>query len=210
MNKKFARHSRAVLIAAILAGGMFAASAQAADAGNWVLRFGVHTVVPKSDNGTLAGMNASIDNSTRPTASLEYMFTPNWGVDLLAAWPFSHNVQLNGVEAATTKQLPPTLGINYHFVPDARVSPFIGAGVNFTWFYDAKGRGPLQGADVSIANSWGAAVHAGLDVKLANSWLLTADVRWINIESDVRVNGIKVGTAKVNPMVYGLSLGYRF
>lgn len=210
MKKPLLRPARAALVAAILLAGTFATTAQAADDGNWVLRFGVHTVVPKSDNGSLAGMQATINNSTRPSASLEYMFTPNWGVDVLAAWPFSHDVRLNGVEAATTRQLPPTIGINYHFLPNARVSPFVGAGVNFTWFYDAKGVGPLTGTKVSVANSWGGAVHAGLDVKLANNWLLTADARWINIESDVRVNGVKVGTAKVNPMVYGLSLGYRF
>jgi outer membrane protein len=175
-----------------------------------VLRFGAHVVDPKSHNGQLAGLKSSIDTDVKPSISLEYMFTPNWGVDVLGALPFKHEVKLAGQKAATTKQLPPTIGVNYHFLPEATVSPFLGLGVNYTYFYDTKGRGPLDGARVKIDNSWGVAAHAGLDVKLSQRWLLTADVRWIDIESDVHVNGAKVGKARVNPLVYGLSFGYRF
>lgn len=181
-----------------------------ADDMNWVLRFGAHVVDPKSDNGRLAGMKASIDSNIRPTASIEYMATPNWGIDLLAAWPFRHDVRLDGVRAASTQQLPPTLGVNYHFLPDATISPFVGAGLNYTWFHNSRGVGPLQGTHVSIDNSWGAAAHAGVDMKLSERWLITADLRWIDIKSDVHVNGSKVGRATINPLVYGLSAGYRF
>lgn len=199
-----------VLMAAAL--GTVAAPAAHADGNdNWVVRFGVHAVDPKSNNGTLAGARSSIDTSVRPTGSIEYLITPNLGVDLLAAWPFQHDVKLAGVgKVATTKQLPPTLGLNYHFMPDNSWSPFLGLGLNYTNFFDTKGAGALQGASVSIANSWGVAAHAGFDVKLNPKWILTADLRWIDIESDVKVNGTKVGNAKINPLVYGVSLGYRF
>lgn len=155
-------------------------------------------------------MQASIDSDTKPTASIEYLITPNWGVEALAALPFQHEVKLDGQKAASTKQLPPVIGVNYHFLPDATVSPFLGAGVNYTYFFDTKGKGLLQGDHVSVDNSWGAAAHAGVDVKLSSRWLLTADVRWINIKGDVHVDGVDVGTAKINPWVYGLSFGYRF
>lgn len=178
---------------------------------NWVARFGVHAVDPKSNNGTLAGARASVDTSVRPTGSLEYMITPNIGVDLLAAWPFQHDVKLSGLgKVAQTKQLPPTLGFNYHFMPDNAWSPFLGVGVNYTNFFDTKGTGALRDASVSIANSWGVAARAGVDVTISPKWLFTADVRWIDIESDVKVNGTKVGNAKIDPVVYGVSLGYRF
>lgn len=197
-----------LLITAALAAGAVS-NAHATD-DPWVLRFGAHVVNPKSDNGQLAGMKASINSDTKPTVSVEYLLTPSLGVELLAAVPFKHDVRLDGVTAASTKQLPPTLGVNYHFMPDATVSPFIGAGLNYTYFFSTKGQGPLQGAHVKIDNSWGAAAHAGIDVQLSPKWLLTADLRWIGISGDVRVNGVKVGTAKVDPLVYGLSFGYRF
>jgi outer membrane protein len=178
---------------------------------NWVVRFGAHVVDPKSNNGTLAGARATVDSSVRPSASLEYMITPNLGVDLLAAWPFEHDVKLSGLgKVAQTKQLPPTVGLNYHFMPNNSWSPFLGLGLNYTNFFDTKGAGALNGASVSIENSWGVAAHAGVDFNINPKWLITADVRWINIKSDVKVAGAKVGTATINPFVYGLSVGYRF
>lgn len=186
-------------------------AARASTDDNWVVRFGVHAVDPKSNTGTLAGASSSIDTSVRPTGSLEYMFTPNLGVDLLAAWPFQHDVSLSGLgKVVRTKQLPPTLGVNYHFLAGSKVSPFVGIGLNYTKFFDTKGTGALSGASVRIDNSWGVAAHAGIDVALAPKWIFTADLRWIDIESDVKVNGANIGTAKINPLVYGVSLGYRF
>jgi outer membrane protein len=196
----------------LLASALAAAAPLCAQATDdpWVLRFGAHVVDPKSSNGTLAGARASIGSDTKPSVSLEYMITPSWGVDVLAALPFKHDIRLNGQKAASTKELPPTLGVNYHFLPDAKVSPFVGVGVNYTRFFSTKGDGALQGAKVRIDNSWGAAVHAGLDVKLSSRWLLTVDARWMNIKGDVHVNGADVGKATVNPLAYGVSFGYRF
>lgn len=191
-----------------------ATSAHAQDAtannDNWVFRFGAHVVDPKTDNGHLAGMKTTISNNARPTASIEYMFTPNLGIDALAAIPFNHQIQLDGQKAATTKQLPPTFGINYHFLTDRDISPFVGVGFNYTRFFSTRGAGILQGASVKIDNSFGAAAHAGVDINLSPKWLITADVRWIEIRGDVHVNGVKVGKATVDPWVYGLSVGYRF
>ena len=197
-----------LLIAAILAAA--SVSTAHADDGNWVVRFGAHVVDPASGNGHLAGMTASIGSSTRPTGSIEYLATPHWGIEALAALPFEHEVELDGQKAACTRQLPPVIGVNYHFLPDAEVSPFVGAGINYTYFFDTKGKGLLQGDRVSIDNSWGAAAHAGVDIALSPRWLLTADVRWIDIRGDVHVDGTNVGRAKVDPWVYGLSFGYRF
>lgn len=199
-----------LFIAAAL-GAVAAPAAHADTNDNWVVRFGAHVVDPKSNNGRLAGLKSTVDSSVRPSASLEYMITPNLGVDLLAAWPFEHDVNLAGLgKVAQTKQLPPTVGLNYHFMPSNSWSPFLGLGVNYTNFFDTKSAGALKGASVSIENSWGVAAHAGIDININPKWLVTADVRWVNIKSDVKVGGAKVGTATINPFVYGLSLGYRF
>ncbi|SFR95892.1 outer membrane protein [Dyella sp. OK004] len=176
----------------------------------WVVRFGAHAVDPKSNNGTLAGMKAKVSGDLKPTASLEYLITPNWGAELLVAVPFRHNVRLNGTQVAVAHQLPPVLGVNYHFLTDRTASPFVGLGVNYTRFFNIDGKGPLQGTRVSIDSSWGAAAHAGVDVKINPRWMITADVRWMDIGSDVHVNGTRVGHTTINPLAYGVSFGYRF
>lgn len=200
----------ATALAALALGAGLACTARAQDTSPWVLRVGAHVVNPKSDNGTLAGMKASIGSDVSPTFSLEYRFDPHWSVDVLAALPFKHTVRLDGTAAATTRQLPPTLGVNYRFLPEAAVSPFLGAGLNYTRFFQTCGVGPLQGTRVGIGSSVGAAAHAGLDFRLDERWLVTADVRWMSIGGDVKVNGARVGKAEVDPLAYGLSIGYRF
>lgn len=200
------------LPATIAACFLFAAASHARADDVWTLRFGVHDVSPKSGNGTLAGgaLKAELDDSVRPTASIEYLVTPNLGVDLLAAWPFEHTLKLNGAKAATIRQLPPTLGVNWHCMPTATFSPFVGVGVNFTKVFDENPSGPLAGTDLAVGDSWGLAAHAGFDVALAENWLFTGDVRWMDIDSTVRVNGARVGTVNVDPWVFGISAGYRF
>jgi outer membrane protein len=178
----------------------------------WVVKVGVHDVDPKSDNGQLAGgtLNVDVGSSVRPTASLEYLFVPNLGVELLAAWPFEHDIKLNGTLAANARELPPTLSLQYHFTPTGAVSPFIGIGLNYTRFFDVDERGPLAGTRLDLSNSFGFAAHAGLDFRITERWLAGVDVRWINIETDARVDGTKVGTVNISPLVYGLYAGYRF
>jgi len=199
-------------IVAGIALALAAAGAHAGERGDWVLKIGVHQVSPKSGNGRLAGgaLEADVGGDARPTISLEYKLTPNWGVEVLGALPFEHEVRLNGARAADVKQLPPTVGVQYHFMPQAQVSPFVGVGVNYTRFFGIDEKGPLSGTRLDLSNSWGGAVHAGVEVRLDERWSLTADVRWMSIETDAKVGGVRVGTVKIDPWVYGVAVGCRF
>ena len=164
------------------------ALAHAAD-GDWFARVGVHAVNPTSDNGTLAGgaLHASIDTEVQPSLVLGRRLSPHWAVELLAAAPFRHTVQLNGAGALDFKHLPPTLSLQYIFAPDARVQPFVGVGLNYTLTFNEKETGPLTGTRTRVA-----------------------DVRWANIDADVTVDGAAVGEVNVDPLVYGIALGWRF
>lgn len=181
-------------------------------ADDWFVRAGAAHVDPKSDNGSLAGgaLAASIDSNTQLGLILGRQLTDNWALELLAASPFKHTVSLNGVEAVDFKHLPPTLSLQYRFAPAAAVSPFIGAGLNYTRTWDESSLGPVAGADVQLGNSWGLAGQVGLAVKLGESMELVLEARYIDIAVDVSVNGVDVGTADVDPMVYALTLGWRF
>lgn len=180
--------------------------ALAADTGDWSLSLGAHVIDPKSDNGSLAGgaLAADVGSSTRPTITAEYFFSPNLGLELLASLPFEHDVSLNGVKAGSTKHLPPTLSLQYHFIGE-RVSPFIGVGVNYTLFFDTETTGPLAGTELDLDNSWGLAAHVGLDFRLGERSQLRVDARWIDIDTDVSVDGADVGTVNIDPLVYGIA-----
>lgn len=198
---------RSALLACLCVAGL----AQAEES-PWAVRFGLHYVNPKSDNGSLAGgtLDASIDSDLKPSIALDYYFSPNWSLDILAAVPFKHTVSLNGAEAVELTHLPPTVSIEYHFAPDAQLRPFVGLGVNYTLIYDEKARGPLAGTKVGLDNSFGLAAQAGLEWAIDERWSIVADVRWMDIDTDVFVNGAKVGTASVDPLALGLTAAIRF
>src|ERR1044072_8554401 len=69
-------------------------AAQAQDAGDWIWRVGVHNVRPKSDNHDVV----NVDTGASLTFNGTYIFAPHWGVELLAAMPFSHDINLNRSE----------------------------------------------------------------------------------------------------------------
>lgn len=198
--------SLAVALAVVLAG-----PAAAFESGDVLLKLGAHVVDPKSGNGSLAGgaFTAEVNSDLKPSVQVEYFLTPNIGVELLASAPFSHEVKLNGAKAASFKHLPPTFSLQYHF-GEQRIKPFLGAGVNWVWTFDEKSTGPLAGTDVGMGNSWGLALHGGIDFELNNGWYVGADLRWIDVDANVSVNGAQVGSVHVDPLTYGAYLGWKF
>ena len=203
-----------VIASTALACVMLGASgaARADDASEWIVKVGVHSVDPKSNNGTLAGgaLKADVGSDVRPTITAEYLVAPQWGIEVLASLPWQHDVKLNGVKAATTKQLPPTVSVQYHFNSGGQISPFVGLGLNYTIFFSEHTTGPLAGTKLSLDNTLGPALHGGVDFRLNERWLITADARWIRIDPQASVNGAKVGKVHIDPLVYGVAVGYRF
>lgn len=188
-----------------------AATASAAGAGTWDFKFGLANVNPKSNNGTLAGtLRAEVDSNTKPIVGFGYWLNDHLQIDVLAAIPFKHDVTLNGAPAASLRHLPPTVSLQYHFAPGGSFCPFVGLGLNYTMIYDEKTRGPLAGTRLSLDNSWGLAAQVGAEFKLTDAWALAADVRWIDIDTDAKVNGTGVGTVNVDPVVIGAYLVYSF
>lgn len=197
---------------AAVAALLLSTPALAQEAGDWTFSVGAHVVNPKSDNGSLAGgtLDTDVGNDWRPTITAEYFFSPRWGVEILAALPFEHDIRLNGVAAGSTKHLPPTVSLQYHFVGSARVKPFLGAGLNYTVFFEEDTRGPLAGTDLELDNSFGLAAHAGVDFAVGKGKWLRLDARWIDIDTDVKVDGANVGTVNIDPMVYGAAFVWAF
>lgn len=210
-----------------------AAPASAHEAGDWLFRFGTSQIEPKSDNGSidLTGIadfgvqDVEVDDQWGVTFNIAYMYTANIGIELLAALPYEHDINVQGLPepAASVTHLPPTLSLQYHFLPDATFQPYVGAGINFTWFMDESKEKGLRAADEALgvttgldvdSTSFGLAAQAGFDYIINDTWFLNVDVRWIDIDTDatLTVNGANAAKTEVeiDPIVYGIHLGYRF
>ena len=195
------------LLAITTALGLIAAPALAQSQGDWAFGFGLGWVNPKSDNGVLAGGAASVDDNTQLVITGEYFIVDNLGIELLVATTFEHDVTITGIGyAGTVKHLQPTLSLNYHFPTRTPFKPYLGLGVNYTTFFDEVS--PL--GVLSLDDSWGVAVQAGVDYMVSDRDALRLTARWIDINTDVLLNGAPIGTAEIDPIVVSLSYVRQF
>jgi outer membrane protein len=202
MNSK--KLTKGILVLAMLGASSVAT---ANEAGDWLVRIGGSQVDPKSNNGDVVNVDA--DSSI--SATLSYMLTEHWAIDVLAAWPFEHDINLNGgPEVGSTKHLPPTVSVQYHFLPNADFQPYVGLGINYTTFFDEETTGPLAGSDLSLDDSWGVAAQVGIDWMLGDTWFFNLDARYIDIETDAFLDGAFLEKVEIDPMVYGAHIGFRF
>lgn len=179
--------------------------------GDMTVGLGLHWIEPTNNKSNTSAGPITVDGNLRPTVTFEYFMADNIGVELLASFPFKHDINLGGVgEVGDTKHLPPTLSVQYHFANNTQFTPFVGVGVNYTYFFDEDGKGALAGAKLKLDNSWGVAFHAGVDMALSEHGSLRADVRYIDIDTDAKVNGTKIGNVKIDPWVFGAAYVYKF
>ena len=190
-------------IALALVAATATTAAVAAPAGSWSVGVGAAYVDPKSDASELKVGKVAADEDVRPSVTFEYFPAKNVGVELLVAHPFKHDVELNGNKVGSTKLLPPTLSLQYHFDNGGKVVPFIGAGVNYTTFFNERYYDSSEKLDLD--DSWGAAGHVGVDFKLTDRDAVRLDARYIDLKTDVKVNGADVGELDLSPWVYGVS-----
>lgn len=208
----------------LAAAGLLCANAAAQSQGDWIVRAGFGYVSPDTSSNNLVfqgieleGYQIDVGNNTRPVFNLTWMATDRVGVELLAAWPFKHNIR--GDEALTglgklgdTKHLPPVLGLQYHFLPNERFRPYAGLGLNYTYFFDESTTPALHegiigtsnaalgtsysGGDTSmnIRNSFGVALQVGADIQLNDTLFLNFDLRWIDITADARLTTRTIDT----------------
>ncbi|SDO07824.1 OmpW/AlkL family protein [Vreelandella arcis] len=200
-----------LLVTTVAATAMIASSqAFAYGAGDFFTRVGVAKVAPNSDNGELlGGAEVNVDSESGPAFTLGYRFHDTFGVELLAALPFKHNLQVDGVTDGSTEHLPPTLTFQYYPLGGsaARVQPYLGAGINYTHFSDEK---TDIGASLELEDSWGVAGQVGVDLLIDDQWALNAAAWYIDIDSDAKINGASAGNVEIDPVVVMGGISYRF
>ncbi|NEX83345.1 OmpW family outer membrane protein [Aeromonas rivipollensis] len=196
----------------LIAAAFASSAAMAHQAGDILVRGGLAFVSPQTSSDDVLGTGElDIDSNMQLGLTLSYMLTDNWGVELLAATPFSHSVSTPGLgEVAKVKHLPPTLMAQYYFGDaNSKVRPYVGAGINYTTFFDEEGRGALAGTDVSVDSSWGLAGQVGLDMAINDRWFVNASAWLIDIDTDVHTAVGTINTS-IDPVAFMFGVGYRF
>ena len=184
--------------------------AMAQSAGDLVARFRVVNLDPVAKE-TFGGNVVTINSKVIPEVDFAYYVTPNIAAELVLTVPQKQDVLLNDAKIGTLKHLPPTLTAQYHFTGMGAFKPYLGAGVNYTRLSRVSFDPSLSGLGLELKkNSFGLAFQAGADYALDKKWSLNLDVKKVQIKTEVSSNGTKIGTFKVDPLLVGLGVGYKF
>ena len=180
------------------------AVAQQSKDGPWMVR--ARLVQLDSANSDNTGLGLTVNNKLIADLDVTYFLNRNIAVELLLTVAQKHHVYANGTTIGSLKQLPPTVTVQYHFTGYA-VKPYVGAGINYTQFSNVD----ILGGNATLdSNSWGGALQAGVDIPLSGNMYLNVDLKKIQIGTDVFAGGVKAGTFKVDPLLLGVGVGWRF
>ena len=162
------------------------------------------------------GGTASVDTDIVPELDVSYFFTDNIAVELIAAVS-RHRVRANGtavgnVSLGEVSLLPPTLTLQWHFLPHGFIEPYVGAGINYTYFYGVNSGAVAQ--HIKYDNSFGGVLQAGVNFNFAPQWHVNLDVKKVYLDTDVTVqlaNSAVIKTSvDLDPWIIGVGIGYRF
>lgn len=212
--------NRKALLCAAAIGTCVSCSAFAFVEDPFVLRARWLVVDPSDSSSDISviGGTASVNANIAPEIDISYFFTDNIAAELITATT-RHQVRANGtalgnLNLGSASLLPPTLTLQWHFLPDYIFAPYVGAGVNYTYFFGVD-TGPVA-QWIDYENSFGAVVQAGINFNLCNCWHINLDVKkvWINTDVTIYTNSSSVTelttSVDINPWIYGIGIGYRF
>jgi outer membrane protein len=187
------------------------------DAGTIELRLRALAVDPEDNSSSVTVVGGHVDASVSgvPELDLSYFLTRNIAVEGIAAVT-SHTVKANGTAAGNLTVgdvwlLPPTVTLQYHFGDGGSIDPYVGGGINYTFFFGQSHRPPFT--SVTYDDNVGGALQAGIDLSLGGGWVANLDVKQIFLSTTAHTY---VGTlpiaAKVDldPLLAGIGIGYRW
>lgn len=193
-------------IVAALLGSVVCSSAfaQQATEGSFMVR--ARAVHLDSTNSDSTGLGLSINDKWLPEVDFTYFINKNLAAELILTVPQKQTLSSKGAAIGSFKHLPPTLTLQYHFTDMGAFKPYVGAGVNYTRLSAVN----LPAGVTVDRNSFGPALQVGVDIPVAKGVYLNFDVKKVYIRTDVSAGGVKAGTFKVDPLLVGVGLGWRF
>jgi len=196
----------------------------AKESGDWLVRVGASSYHPKGKNGgfdnpSLPGteMELDVEHGVGFEMSVTRMFTDHWALEFMATAPTEHDLKyehgktLEGLGwVGSVDRTTLMLNAQYHFNPAGRFQPYLGAGVQYSFFSGEKAFGPLEGSTLRLNDSIGPGIQVGLDAFLSERVFLNVDFRYLGMDSKLKVDGIKITDVELTPFAWALHVGYLF
>ena len=184
-------------------------------AGKWLIGLKVLNLDPDVESATSIGGEATVDDDTVPELDIRYFITDNIAIEAILGTT-EHNVAavgtaLGNVNLGTVKVLPPTFTLQYHFNSESRFLPYIGAGINYTFFYDDN---PGDAVGISYKDDFGFALNIGFDYVINENNYFNIDIKKYTLSTDTVVDagdaGIATASVDLDPLAISIGYGWRF
>ena len=146
-------------------------------AGKWLVGLKVLNLDPDVDSTVSIGGGAVVDDDTVPELDIRYFITDTIAIEAIFGTTehkvSAKNTALGDVNLGTIKVLPPTFTLQYHFKTESKFKPYVGAGINYTFFYDGN---PGQFESVKYKDEIGIALNIGFDFILSDNNFFNIDI----------------------------------
>jgi outer membrane protein len=226
-----AMKNNTIVTAALAAVALAAGAAHAQSANTWMVGVGATQISPNVSSGTLSAPSTpntqiDVDSNTQPTAWVTYMLTDHWSVEVPIGAGFKHRItgagSIAGVgQIGTVKALPVTVFGQYRFLePNARIRPYVMAGVSYARFYGARGSAALNALNpanppggstgLAVDSKWHVAAGVGATFAITDKWF--ADVQYARafLKTTAHLSTGQTIATKLDPDVFRVGVGMRF
>lgn len=190
--------------------GFIKDSSQGIYAGDILARVRAIGILPDShaSGSVLPSLGVTVNNAIVPELDFTYMILDNVGVELILGMS-RHQLTSNLGHLGGVNVLPPTLLLQYHFNHAGKVRPYVGAGINYTRFWNSSLN--AGGTPISLKNhSVGPALQAGVDIQMTKNMFFNIDIKKIWMKTDTSLAGTDLGTLHIDPLIVGVGVGVKF
>lgn len=216
-SARIAALAAGLTLAALAAAPASAQDWQVARKGDWIVAGRITDISPRADDaittaaGGSTGLQVDVGHDIMPTLGFTYFLTDHVSVEAILG-ATRHEIRAQGgttdVAVHETWVLPPIVTLQYRPAPEARVSPYVGAGLNYMLFFNGEDR---NGFAVSLDDGLGYALQAGADVAISGPWTVNLDVKkvWFNTDASINAGTLK-SDVNLDPWVISIGLGRKF
>ena len=216
-SARIAALAAGLTLAALAAAPASAQDWQVARKGDWIIAGRITDISSSADDaittaaGASTGLQVDVGHDIMPTLGFTYFLTDQISVEAILG-ATQHEIRAQGgttdVAVHETWVLPPIVTLQYRPTPKARVSPYVGAGLNYMLFFNGEDQ---NGFEVSLDDGLGYALQAGADVAISGPWSVNLDVKKVWFNTDASINGGSLKSdVNLDPWVVSVGISRKF
>ncbi len=191
------------------------AAAGGLTAGNLLVRGRVIGSIPVGQSSHVAPIGGRVITPARPLPDLDLTYFPSdhfavaGQVGVVSTRTSIRGSFIGDLPIGSTWSLSATGAVQFHFRPGDPFNPYLGAGAGYTHPIAYEPAKPLVTA-MKADPQLGPMLQAGFDYHLAGNWYANMEIKKIFLPPQVSRIGAGTATVRLDLLIVGAGIGYRF